>query len=981
MRPTHALRHPASGERGPDVPRPRRNHGADGLDVRPGASTTTRAEGPGTAGGLLGRDAELGTMQGFLGALGIGRATLVLRGQPGVGKTALLEAAARTAEASGMEVLRGNGVQDEADLGFAALHQILFPVIGGMTALDGQQARVLSVALGLDDGPSPERAEVCAATLSLVRAASVSRPLLVVVDDLHWVDRASAGVLGFLARRSGDSRIGFLGTTRSDVPTFFDLAGLPEREIGPLDDDASAALLRSRFPELASSVIRRLLEEAGGNPLALLELPSELTAPQRAAREPLPPVLPLTRRLRDVFSARIRELPPATRALLLLAALEGTGDLRRLTVAADRPVLDQLGPAARSGLVEVDPTAQRLRFRHPLVRSTVVATSSTSARRAAHQDVARAVADTPERHAWHLAEATVAVDEGVARLLEDAARRAMQRGDATGGVTALLRAADLSPRKADESRRLAEAACVGANVTGEMRAASELLVRARRTDPLGTGSLAAAVATAHVLLNGDGDIDTAHRLLVSAVDAEVPRRNPRDPDLRQALQTLGLICLWGQRADLWNALHALRARLPETPPPDLWERLVADPAYAPTATLEYLDTAISGLATETDLARIERIARAGTYVDRLSACREALERVVRDGRGEVTAVVLNAHIQLCFDYFLTGRWDDARRHADEGMSLATTHGYSMLSWPLRLAQALLAAACGRFGTVQAVTDEMTGWATPRGARAITTFAHHARALAALGRCDFEDAFRHASAISPAGSLPRFVPHAVWVPMDLVEAAVHSHRADEATAHVQALQEVGLAARSPRLALLTAASAAMAAPDSRAVDMFEAALALPGLENWPFDLARVHLAYGERLRRLRSTTPARVHLAAAQDVFRRLGATPWVRRAATELQATGLVKSRAIGGELPRLTPQEREVALLAASGLTNRQIADRMLLSPRTVGAHLRQVFPKLGVTSRAALRDALASTDTTIPAPLGAGSEQPDRVPNGDLR
>src|SRR3954466_3535749 len=399
MRPTHALRHPASGERGPDVPRPRRNHGADGLDVRPGASTTTRAEGPGTAGGLLGRDAELGTMQDFLGALGNGRATLVLRGQPGVGKTALLEAAARTAGVSGIEVLRGSGVQDEADLGFAALHQILFPVIGGMTALDGQQARVLSVALGLDDGPSPERAEVCAATLSLVRAASVSRPLLVVVDDLHWVDRASAGVLGFLARRSWGSRIGFLGTTRSDVPTFFDLAGLPEREIGPLDDDASAALLRSRFPELASSVIRRLLEEAGGNPLALLELPSELTAPQRAAREPLPPVLPLTRRLRDVFSARIGELPPATRALLLLAALEGTGDLRRLTVAADRPVLDQLGPAARAGLVEVDPTAQRLRFRHPLVRSTVVATSSTSARRAAHQDVARAVADTPGRRA------------------------------------------------------------------------------------------------------------------------------------------------------------------------------------------------------------------------------------------------------------------------------------------------------------------------------------------------------------------------------------------------------------------------------------------------------------------------------------------------------------------------------------------------------------------------------------------------------
>jgi DNA-binding CsgD family transcriptional regulator len=212
-----------------------------------------------------------------------------------------------------------------------------------------------------------------------------------------------------------------------------------------------------------------------------------------------------------------------------------------------------------------------------------------------------------------------------------------------------------------------------------------------------------------------------------------------------------------------------------------------------------------------------------------------------------------------------------------------------------------------------------------------------------------------------------------VAVDLVEAAVRTRRHAEAAAHVRALQEADVAARSPRLALVSATCAALAAPDDRAVALFEAALALPGGERWPVDLARVHLAYGERLRRLRSTTSARTHLAVAQEAFERLGAAPWATRAGAELQATGPAGSRPPGRGLPRLTPQEREVAVLAASGLSNRQIADRLLLSPRTVGAHLRQVFPKVGVTSRTALRSALPPAG--IPAPR---SPHPAGLPAG---
>jgi DNA-binding CsgD family transcriptional regulator len=372
--------------------------------------------------------------------------------------------------------------------------------------------------------------------------------------------------------------------------------------------------------------------------------------------------------------------------------------------------------------------------------------------------------------------------------------------------------------------------------------------------------------------------------------------------------------------------------------------------------------AVEGLRHEADPSHIVRVAVAAFHVERLEGCRDALWRVVRDGRaGGAVASAINALLILAFDAYHAGRWDEARDLATEGLGLCDAHGYQLLAAPGRLCLALLAAARGDGDAVRNLTDALTGWGVPRGARKVVVYAGQARTLAALGRSDFEDAYQEAVAVSPPGVLEPDNGHAMWLTMDLVEAAVRTHRHREAAAHVRVMQEVGMAALAPRLALLAAGAAAIAAPADRARGLFDAALALPEVERWPFDLARVRLAYGEHLRRARATNAAREHLTAAFATFHDLGARSWAARATTELRAASHHRSRGRPGGRrgtgrASLTAQELEVARLAASGMTNRQIADRLHLSRRTVDSHLYRVFPKLGVTARAALGDALSS-------------------------
>jgi DNA-binding CsgD family transcriptional regulator len=908
---------------------------------------------------LVGRGGELALIDAFIERACTSGDTLLLFGEPGAGKTALLDAAAGAASDAGTLVLRAAGVEFEADLAFSGLHQVLLPLLDEFGQLSAAHRDALNVALGYGEGPPPDRLLVSTATLTVLREAAAASPVLVIVDDLPWLDRASAGVLGFVARRLAGSRVGFLAASRPEPESFFERAGLAQHELGPLDDQAASGLLCSRFPELAPRVIQRVLAEAHGNPLALLELPAALSGAQRAAAVALPAVLPLSRRLQSLFASRASALPAPARWLLLLAVLDGSGDLRTLQAAAGQQQIEDLAPAEQAGLVRVDDRTGRLVFRHPLTRSAIIELSTSGDRRRAHRALAAQLADQPERRAWHLGEAAVEPDEQVAGLLEETAERLMRRADAVGAVSALLRAAELSPARADRSRRLAQASAVGAVFSLETDTVSQLLSGEGEPSPESATYLLTAVAAGFVLLNGDGDVITAHRLLTQAIEDQARPYRISDTGVFEAVSGLFLMCRLGGRPELWMSFHAAMSGFAPDVPKDLYllGQTCADPVRTAAGVLPLVDAAIAGLRSETDHLRILMISSTGHFTDRQPGCREALWRVVREGRrGSGVAPLITALDHLGLDAWLAGQWDQAQELADEGLELSLAHGYPLLTWSFRYRQALIAAARGAYDGAHTLTDEMLRWAAPRRIGLAGLAAHHVRSVAALGRGDFEDAYQHATAISPAGVLTSHVPLALWVLLDLVEAAVRTGRRTEAAAHVTAMCEAHIAAISPRLALLAAGSQAIVAPDSSALGLFEEALAIPGVDHFPFDLARMQLLYGERLRRARAMKESRPHLAAALEIFERLGASPWASRAAGELSATGQTQPRADQPASDSLTPQERQIALLAAAGLTNKEIGQRLSMSHRTVGAHLYQIFPKLGITTRAALRDALAS-------------------------
>jgi DNA-binding CsgD family transcriptional regulator len=909
------------------------------------------------AGDLVGREAEMDRIRAFLAMARTDGGALLVTGEPGVGKTGLLHAAAAAASAAGTRVLRAAGVEFEAETSFSGLNQVLLPLLDGLPQLPAVHRDALNVALGFGEGAPPSRLVVSNAALVLIRQAAIARPLLVVTDDLPWLDRASAGVLSFVARRLEGSHVGLLGASRTGEVDFFDHAGLPELEVQRLDDAAAKQLLHTRFPDLAPPVRERILVEAQGNPLALLELPIALGPGMRASAKALPSALPLSRRLQALFGSRITELPPRTRQLLLLMALDGTGDVRVMEAgAAPNAGFRDLAAAEEARLAYVDEATHRLAFRHPLMRSAVVDLSQAEERRTAHGVLADVWVDQPDRRAWHLAEATIEPDESVAAQLEAAAARILARGDVVGCVKALTRASELSQRSAERRRRLAAAAYIGADVAGDLGNASKVLAELRRGDTELAGSLQAALAASAFLMNSDGDIATAHRLLVSAIESRVHADDGTDPLLEEALNTLMMVCYYGGTPDLWQPFHEIAENVGVPLAVIQNSKTYADPVRTASTDLALLDAAIESLARESDPTRIVRIGIAAVYVDRMGGCREALWRVVRDARqGGAVASGLNALIVLGYDDWFTGEWDEGDELLAEAVQLADSLGYGLLAWPAKLVQALIASARGDDRRTQEL-NAVVEWARPRGFGAVEWYAWQARGLAALGRGDFEEAYQQASRISPPGILASHVQHALTVLMDLVEAAVRTGRNAEAAAHAAAMRDANLAGLSSRLALVAGASAAMAAPDGTGLDKFKATLALPGIERWQFDLARVHLVYGEHLRRSRAMIEARVQLNAAFAIFERLRAQPWVDRTIAELRATGQTKPRAGDNVLDRLTPQEFEIVTLAASGLTNKQIGERLFLSHRTVGGHLHRAFPKLGVATRAAIHGALES-------------------------
>ncbi|MEV4510954.1 LuxR family transcriptional regulator [Dactylosporangium sp. NPDC049525] len=909
-------------------------------------------------GDLLGRTDELALLEALLSDRARTGPCLLLRGEPGIGKTALLDAAAARAAAAGWRVLRASGVESEAEISLSALHQLLYPLRESADRLAAGERDVLGRLFDLAGAASLDTVAVSTAVLALLGEAGAQRRTLLVVDDVPWLDRASATVLGFVARRLADTPAVFLAAARTGAVNRFDEVRLPEVDVGPLDDQPAAALLAASCPRPAPPVRRRLLDEAAGNPLALRELPVTLTDRQRRGHEPLPVLLPLSTRLEAAFAPAIERLPAPTRRLLLLAALEPDASVALLLRATGRTDVDDLEPARRAGVVVADPLASRMSLRPPLVRSVVVQLSSPGERHGTHRVLA-AVADDPCARARHLAEAATAPDETVAGALEQAFLADFRRGGASGAVTALVRAAELSPRPADRSRRLIEAAYL-ASSTGPLDQVPRLLADARKADvarsdsDTRSGSVFAA-ATAVYLFHAEGDADGAYRLLTRALD-DAETANPTSEWVEDLLYALLFVCVYAARPTFWELLGSALTRFDPDPATALRMSYEAftHPARTSAAVREDLDRAFAALPDEAAPHGLIPLAFAAVRMDVLADHRHLVRRMIEQERdGGTIALVLTGLLLLSVDSCHHGQWDEADDLAREGLDLAVAYGYHLLKAQLRIRPAFVAAARGDAGLAHALTGEVMTWAVPRGLGLTRALALHTRAVAALGTGDYEDAYAQAAWISqpcvPATGIP-----GRWMVLDLVEAEMRTERVEEARTHVATARRSGVAQVSSHTALIVAGAAALTADDEHAGALFEAALSLPEAERWPWEYARIHLAYGQWLRRTRETNRARLHLRAAIEILDQLRAAPWARRARNELRATGVAVDNRPETRTAGLTAQERQIATLAATGMTNKQIAQRLFLSHRTVGAHLHRIFPKLGITSRAALRDAL---------------------------
>ncbi|MEY9839787.1 DNA-binding CsgD family transcriptional regulator [Streptacidiphilus sp. EB103A] len=902
-----------------------------------------------SSGRLVGRARELGVLQGFVDAVAADGGSLLVVGEAGMGKTSLLDAAAAHAAELGIRVLRASGVEFEAEVSFAGLHQLVAPLAAELAVLPPDSRRAIGVAVGLAEGPAPDQLALTNALLALLSGAADQAPLLVVVDDLQWLDRASATLFGILARRLGGTGIGLLGVVRTGEGSVFEDAGLAEIAIGPLDDDAATAVLAEAFPELPPRAARQVLTEAQGNPLALIELPAHVGP--AAAESPLGRTS-VGRRLQLAFARRIDGLPAGTRAQLLLAALDGTGELfPSISVG-------ELEPAERARLIRIHPVTRGVQFRHPLTRSAVVELSTEEERREAHRRLAGRHPAGSERRAWHLAEAASAPDEQIAQLLEEAALRTKGRGDPVGAIGLLLRAAELSPGPDDHYRRAMFATYLGADVTGDLTDPQALVAEHGGGGQGGLGhTVAAAVAAAAYMVNSGGDVDTVHRVLLGALRNTGRPTAAWDALLSEIVYVLQANSSFGSRAELVDDYWAALDRLGLDPPEGLalLGNTFLEPARRAGPSLPLLDEAIAGIGEQADHAHAVRLGIAALYVDRIAGCRSALWRVIGHGRsGGAVASAIKVFVLLGFDGVLSGDWDGVLELAEEGLALTTRHHYRLLGGFLQYDRAMVAAARGDRETVRQLADGLVAWAAPNRIGFVLQLAAHAKAVDALSNGEFETAYRHAVEICSPGTVPAHKPAALWVLLDLVEAAVRAGRTAEARAHIDDIRRSGVADLSPRLALIAGGATGMTAPAASFREAFDTALATPGASRWPFAQARIRLAYAERLRRAKSTTEARHQLTNALDAFERLGAAPWAARARAELRASGTPIAHPPSGPAAPLTPQEREIAALAASGLTNKQIGERLNLSPRTVSSHLYHLFPKLGISSRAALRDAL---------------------------
>jgi DNA-binding CsgD family transcriptional regulator len=902
---------------------------------------------------LFGRERELNVLEEMFDRVDVEGAALIVRGAPGVGKSALLQGAARRAEGRGMTVLKTHAIPSETFLPFAGLHQLLHPVIDRADGLPANQRDAIMAAFGETAAGVPDAFIIALAALHLLGRVAAEKPTLLIVEDVHWLDGASSNVLSFVARRLDSDPLVLLASTRSQSSSTFEDAELPELLLEPLDAEAAGAVADACSPQLSPSMRDRLLVEAEGNPLALLELPIAWSRLPEGTL--LHAWVPLTLRLEQTFAARFDDMPPTTQTLLRIATLNDGDSVSEALAAASIVAgsdltLDDLAPAVTEQLVETD--QRSLCFRHSLVRSAIHQKATIAERYAGHAALAEVTHDDPDRNAWHRSASVVAPQEDVARDLDATAARAQRRGAIVVAITALERAAQLSGDAAGRGGRLLRAGELAAEL-GRPDVVGRLLDEAEslELEPLDReriamqrlllgGGLVTGVVRVHTVLAMTERLkDTGNRdLALDALMIATSRGWWHNPD-RESRE---MIVATAEGLGVAQDDPRLLAVLSQTAPLERGR-----------GVLDRLSRIAPDQVAEPDALRLLGNSAVVVGASRLSAefHNAAIRGLRLQGR---LGLLAEALIGYAWAAWQLGQWSSAVASAEEAERLgATTNRHDIVA-PARLARAVVAAGQGDAELATSIAGDVESMFLPLKAGGMLSLVQLVRGQAALGQNRPNDAYQALYRMFDPEDIAHS-PMAHFAISQLADAAVEEDHRRAARLLMEELAHVTDQTRSPiALAGIVYARAVLADADA-AEEHFGAALR-HGFGDWPFMRARLLLAYGGWLRRHRRVSESRAPLRAALEACDALGAIPWAERARHELRASGERHHHRGSEARERLSAQELQIARLAGEGLSNREIGEQLYLSHRTVGSHLYRVYPKLGITSRAHLRAALAS-------------------------
>ena len=898
--------------------------------------------------GLLDRLGERAAVDRVLDQARAGSsAVLVVRGEPGIGKTALLGYAA--GRALGFRVVRAWGVESEMELAFAGLHQLCVPMLGRLEQLPGPQRDALAVAFGMREGQAPDRFLVGLAVLSLLAATAEDQPLACLVDDAQWLDRASVQCLAFAARRLLAEPVALIFAVREPGDDH-ELAGLPGLAVTGLGDaDARAVLALAVGGRLDARVADLLVAETRGNPLALLELPRGLAPSELAGGFGLPGAAPLAGRIEDSFACQLDALPDQTRRLLLLAAADPSGDRPLVWRAAGRlgiPV--QAGaPAVEAGLVEF---GTRVRFRHPLVRSAAYRSASFSERQQMHAALAEATDPiaAPDRRAWHRAQAAAGPDEEVAAELECSAGRAQARGGLAAAAAFLERSVLLTADPARHAER-ALAAAQASLQAGAFGRALDLLatVEAGRLDELQSARV--DLLRGQIAFASGPGADASALLLKAA-----KRLEPLNLDLARqtylnawvAAPLAGRLAGAGDLLEVSRAVRALPPARSPCPADLLLDGLALLVTDGPAAAAPVLRQAVTAFASG-DISREEGLASGWLAASVLwddDAGRAIMDREVRLAReaGALDELPVNL-VPLAMSATWRGDLAEAASLIAEGDAVCEVTGSRLAPY----AAMFLAAMRGNQAELTSLAEAAIAAAEAGGEGAAVTYAHWVAAILHNGLGRYADALA-AAGQARAGS---HLYVSMWALPELIEAAVRTSNTEVAAGALERLAESTSVSGTDWALGVEARSRALLSEDETADRLYREAIERLGRTRMRAELARAHLLYGEWLRRENRRIDAREQLRASYQMLTAMGLDGFAERARRELLATGETVRKRTVETLTDLTAQEAQIAKLARDGRTNQEIAAQLFISPRTVEWHLGNVFTKLGITSRKDLR------------------------------